>query len=76
MLTWRPKALAQGNYTLALTVDQPGVPWPARRTWHFVVDKTPPRIEVDGATDVAALQPVRITGRLDEPGTLTADGRP
>ena len=75
VLTWRPKALAQGNYTLALTVDQPGVPWPARRTWHFVVDKTPPRIEVDGATDVAALQPVRITGRLDEPGTLTADGR-
>ena len=76
VLTWRPRALAEGKYRLKLSVTQPGVPWPARRTWSFVVDKTPPKMRVTRPAPVHALSPVRISGRLLEPATLTADGQP
>ena len=41
-LTYRPTALEEGTHTLRFSIDQPLVPWRARRSWTFTVDHTRP----------------------------------
>jgi hypothetical protein len=76
-LTYRPTQLEQGTHTLSFSIDQPLVPWPARRSWTFTVDHRRPRIEITAPTRPAVRgAPVTMEGRVDEPATVTVDDAP
>ena len=76
-LTYRPQELEEGTHTLSFAIDQPLVPWPAERSWTFTVDHTRPQIEITGPTRPAVREaPVTLSGRVDEPSTVTIDDAP
>jgi hypothetical protein len=76
-LTYRPNGLEEGTHTLRFSIDQPLVPWPARRSWTFTVDHTRPNIEITAPTRPAVRgAPVTMEGRVDEPSTVTVDDAP
>jgi len=76
-LTYRPAELEEGTHTLSFSVDQPLVPWPARRSWSFTVDHTRPDIEITGPANPAVRgAPVTLSGRVNEPSTVTIDDAP
>ena len=76
-LTYRPTALEEGTHTLRFSIDQPLVPWRARRSWTFTVDHTRPDIEITAPTRPAVRgAPVTLEGRVDEPSTVTIDDAP
>ncbi|WP_217913142.1 putative glycoside hydrolase [Miltoncostaea marina] len=77
VLTFRPEDLSEGPHRLEFSIDQPLVPWPARREWRFTIDHTRPRIEITGPDRPAVRgAPVVLSGRVNEPATVTVDGRP
>ncbi|HSJ73674.1 MAG TPA: hypothetical protein VK904_05105, partial [Miltoncostaeaceae bacterium] len=76
-LTYRPTALEEGTHTLRFSIDQPLVPWPARRSWTFTVDHSRPNIDITAPTRPAVRgAPVTLEGRVDEPSTVTVDDAP
>jgi hypothetical protein len=76
-LTFRPTGLEEGAHTLTFSIDQPLVPWPAKRSWSFTVDHTRPEIEITGPTNPAVREaPVTLSGRVNEPATVTVDDAP
>lgn len=76
-LTYRPRDLEEGTHTLEFSMDQPFVPWAVHRTWTFTVDRTRPTIEITGPTRPAVRgAPVTLSGRVDEPSTVTVDDAP
>jgi hypothetical protein len=76
-LTYRPEQLEEGTHTLAFSIDQPLVPWRATRSWTFTVDHTRPDVEITGPTRPAVREaPVTLSGRVDEPATVTIDDAP
>ena len=76
-LTYRPTALEEGTHTLRFSIDQPLVPWPARRSWTFTVDHTRPEIEITAPTRPAVRgAPVTLEGKVNEPSTVTIDDAP
>jgi hypothetical protein len=76
-LTYRPTGLDEGTHTLRFSIDQPLVPWRATRSWTFTVDHTRPDIEITGPTRPAVREaPVTLSGRVNEPSTVTVDDAP
>ncbi|HMO00045.1 MAG TPA: putative glycoside hydrolase [Miltoncostaeaceae bacterium] len=76
-LTFRPRDLEEGTHTLKFTIDQPFVPWDVRRSWTFTVDRTRPTVEITGPTRPAVRgAPVTLSGRVNEPSTVTVDDAP
>ena len=76
-LTYRPQGLEEGTHTLRFTIDQPLVPWRATRSWTFTVDHTRPDIEITGPTRPAVREaPVTMSGRVNEPSTVTVNDAP
>ena len=76
-LTYRPTGLEEGTHTLRFSIDQPLVPWRATRSWSFTVDHTRPDIEITGPTRPAVREaPVTLSGRVNEPSTVTVDDAP
>lgn len=76
-LTFRPRDLAEGTHTLDFSMHQPFVPWPVRRSWTFTVDETKPVIEITGPNRLAVRNaPVTLSGRVNEPSTVTIDDAP
>ena len=67
-LTYRPEHLEEGTHTLKFAIDQPLVPWRARRDSTFTVDHTRPDIEITAPTHPAVRgAPVTLAGRVNEP---------
>ena len=76
-LTYRPRELEEGTHTLEFSVDQPFVPWAVTRKWTFTIDRTRPTIRITGPTRPAVRgAPVTLSGRVDEPSTVTVDDAP
>jgi hypothetical protein len=76
-LTFRPRDLSEGTHALVFGIDQPLLPWRVIRTWTFTIDHTRPRIEITGPARPAVRgAPVTLTGRVDEPATVTVDDAP
>ena len=76
-LTYRPTGLEEGTHTLSFSIDQPLVPWRATRSWSFTVDHTRPDIEITGPTRPGVREaPVTLSGRVNEPSTVTVDDAP
>ena len=76
-LTYRPEHLEEGTHTLRFAIDQPLVPWKAKRSWTFTVDHTRPDIEITAPTHPAVRgAPVTLAGRVNEPSTVTVDDAP
>jgi hypothetical protein len=69
------KPLTAGTHTLELTVPRPILP-AATFTWDFVVDATPPRIDVPNTLldPIAIDDSVCIDGAVDTDAVLTANG--
>jgi hypothetical protein len=75
VLTYRPPRLRPGPHRLHLSVRQPSAPWAATRTWHFVVDRQPPRLRILGTPlQVRALSPLTVHGVVSPGTTLTVVG--
>ena len=73
---YQPRDLSEGAHRVELTVDQPLLPWPDRRTWTFTIDKTPPKIAIlSGQDRNERWKPVTITGTVDEASRVFVDGR-
>jgi hypothetical protein len=67
-------ALVDGRHELVLTVPRP-VLSPSTFRWSFVVDATPPVLDVaDQVVSATMTDAVDITGRVDSNATLSADG--
>ncbi|MGE3232197.1 MAG: putative glycoside hydrolase [Thermoleophilia bacterium] len=76
-LTFRPRDLEEGTHTLDFSIDQPFVPWDVHRSWTFTVDRTRPTITITGPTRPAVRgAPVTLSGRVNEPSTVTVDDAP
>jgi hypothetical protein len=76
-LVYRPPHLPDGTHRLTVSMDQPIVPWAARRTWVFTIDRVRPTITITGGLRGNVRdRPATIRGVVSEPVTLTADGRP
>ncbi|MGD9696778.1 MAG: putative glycoside hydrolase [Thermoleophilia bacterium] len=72
VLTYRPRDLDDGRHELSFSISQPFVPWRVTRTWHFTVDRVRPEIEITGPARPAVRDaPVTLTGRVNEPATVT-----
>lgn len=77
VLTYRPQDLSEGRHTLTFAIDQPFVPWRATRSWTFTIDHTRPDIEITGPTRPAVRgAPVTLSGRVNEPATVTVGDTP
>ena len=62
---WRPEPLQEGSHVLALSVGRPLLD-EARFTWEFVVDGTPPVIDVVSPLPAAPIcSQVEVTGRTE-----------
>ena len=62
---WRPEPLPEGAHVLAMSVGRPLLD-EARFTWEFVVDGTPPVIDVVSPQPAAPIcSPVEVTGRTE-----------
>jgi len=76
-LTYRPRDLSDGTHTLSFAIDQPFVPWKAKRSWTFTVDRTRPDIEITGPARPAVRgAPVTLSGRVAEPAEVAVDDAP
>lgn len=74
-IRYQPPALAEGDYSLAMSVGRP-ILADASFTWNFIVDDTPPEFDFVSPTPPAAIcEPVTVTGSV-EPGlaSVTIDG--
>ena len=75
-LTWRPGRISEGEHRVVVVVPRMAMPQ-SRTGWRFVVDDTPPRIDVPALVPAAALcTPVTIRGQVEKGATLTLDGKP
>jgi hypothetical protein len=73
---WQPGVLSEGRHEVTLSVPRPGMGH-ARFSRAFVVDDTPPPINVPPLLDPAGVcEPVTIKGRVEPTSTLTLDGAP
>lgn len=75
-LTFRPTGLEEGTHTLRFGIDQPLVPWKVTRSWSFTVDHTRPEIVIDDMRPGVREAPVTLSGRVNEPSTVTIDDAP
>ena len=71
----RPGLLTAGAHTLALSVPRP-VLGDSRFRWEFVVDGTPPSLEVASPIRVGVCDPVPVSGRVEPGAELTVNGEP
>jgi hypothetical protein len=74
-MVWRPPApLEEGEHFIEVAVPRP-VFGDAVHRWDFVVDGTPPALEVPSAVDPVAIDaPAEVSGTVEEGAELTADG--
>lgn len=64
-IRYQPPALAEGDYSVALSIGRP-ILSSATFTWEFTVDDTPPEINVTSPTPPAAIcEPVTVTGSVE-----------
>lgn len=77
-LTYRPSDLSEGEHRLRFTINRPYTPGGRlERTWRFTVDTTRPQITIDAPrTAFVRNAPATVSGRVDEPARVTADGKP
>jgi hypothetical protein len=74
-LLYEPEGLSEGWHRLELRVDQ-SLPWQARRSWTFAVDRRKPALRLlSGATEARRYRPVRLVGRVSEPAAVAVNGR-
>lgn len=77
-LIYRPAELTEGTHNVRFTIDRPFLAWsPIEREWRFTVDTTRPQITIDDrTTPFVRNAPATVSGRVDEPATVTVDGTP
>jgi len=75
-ISLRPGTLVEGRHDIALSVPRRGM-GPSRVHRQFVIDDTPPTIDVPKLLPPASIsQPMTITGKVEPSATLTIDGTP
>jgi hypothetical protein len=75
-VVWRPGRLPEGEHRVELTVPRPYL-GDSKFSRRFVVDDTPPAIEVPALLPaVGVCEPVVVQGRTEPDATLSVDGRP
>ena len=75
-VVWRPGRLPEGEHHIELAVSRPLL-GDSRFSRRFVVDDTPPPLEVPSLLPaVGVCEALRVTGRTEPGATLTLDGRP
>lgn len=73
---FQPGSLVEGRHDVALSVPRRGM-GPARTHRRFVVDDTPPTLEVPALLPASPIcKPTTITGKVEPSATLTLDGAP
>ncbi|MDQ3898058.1 MAG: putative glycoside hydrolase [Actinomycetota bacterium] len=73
---WNPGDLPEGRHRITLSVPRPGM-GDARFHRGFVIDNTPPAINVPPLLDATGIcDPVTVRGRVEPSSTLTLDGAP
>ncbi len=76
VIEYTPAELGEGEHRLGLTVPRPLLS-PATMTWDFLVDGTPPRIDVPPYLPEHDMEePVTIEGSVDGAEELLVDGEP
>ncbi len=75
-MLWRTAGLPEGEHRIELTVPRPFL-GDSRFSRRFVVDDTPPRIDVPALLPaVGVCETTVVEGRTEPSATLTVDGRP
>ncbi|MDQ6727327.1 MAG: putative glycoside hydrolase [Actinomycetota bacterium] len=75
-ISFRPGTLVEGRHDIVVSVPRPGM-GPSRVHRQFVIDDTPPTIDVPALLPAASIsQPMTITGKVESSATLTLDGAP
>lgn len=73
---WDPEELTPGEHRLELHVPRVLLP-PSKFTWDFVVDDTPPKVNVARVQPAVPIdQPVTVTGSVEDGATLEFEGEP
>jgi len=73
---FRPGALIEGRHEIVLSVPRRGM-GPSRTHRHFMVDDTPPPLDVPALLPPSSIcQTMTVTGKSEPSATLTLDGAP
>ncbi|MDQ2826039.1 MAG: hypothetical protein M3Y04_03590 [Actinomycetota bacterium] len=75
-ITFHPGTLVEGRHDIAVSVPRRGM-GPSTTHRQFVIDDTPPTIDVPALLPAASIsKPMTITGKVEQSATLTLDGAP
>lgn len=75
-IRFQPGALVEGRHDVVLSVPRRGM-GPSRTHRQFVVDDTPPNLDIASLLPPASIcKPQTITGKVEGSSTLTVDGQP